>query len=658
MALAISRRSQQFGDSALTDYQATARGFVTFLAQVGPGFPDPPKAVRVDELAVEVYWRAPNLSKQEIIGRRDTLLLPADIAYYSDRYGIVQNNFPDSIRLGEGHDVHDVPHPLSSRGPDDYDYAIADSLRIVVANRAIAVYDVRVRPRVSAAPRVVGDLYLDRATGALVRMSITFTRAAILDKRIETLAVTLDNALVDGRFWLPLHQELEVARTTTWLDYPVRGIIRGRWDICCYRINRGLPYTIFVGPPIAFAPPGTMARYPWSGGILDSLPNDVSLATPGDVRRVEETAHQVVRDAALNRVRAISLSTHSVSDIVRVNRVEGLALGAGVAHGIGSDWSAGLGARYGLSNRQANGEANLTWSPSSDVSLGILAYRQFRDAGDVAESSILANSFAAQEFGADYTDPYDVRGVGIQARFRLPSLLRWRLAVSRETQRALAVHAVPVFNAYEPTIPALAVQATRAVVTVDRSDARGPWRTMWRAHLEARGEWFTPADTVLPHAVTVARGFLGIDGDRPFGDNRVVARASIGGVTADGPIPAQDLVYTGGPTSGPGYAFHAFAGQVGATLRGEWQMRVPAPSIALGSFGSTPRYITLAPFVSANYVNQAAAFRPLPTGWYPAAGLSVFGFFDLLRVEVGHGLRRPGEWTFWIDVNRDWWSVL
>ena len=112
MALAIGRRSQQFGDSALTDYQATARGFVTFLAQVGPGFPDPPKAVRVDELAVEVYWRAPNLSKQEVIGRRDTLLLPADIAYYSDRYGIVQNNFPDSIRLGEGHDVHDAPHPL------------------------------------------------------------------------------------------------------------------------------------------------------------------------------------------------------------------------------------------------------------------------------------------------------------------------------------------------------------------------------------------------------------------------------------------------------------------------------------------------------------------------------------------------------------------
>ena len=400
---------------------------------------------------------------------------PRDIGYYSDRYGIIQNNFPDSIRLGEGTTCTTRRTRLSSRGPDDYDYVIADSLRIVVANRAIAVYDVRVRAARCRRRRGSWATCISTARQRRPRADVHYLHARRNPRPSHRDALGDARQRTGRRAVLaPARQELEVARTATWLDYPVRGIIRGRWDICCYRINRGLPYTIFVGPPIAFAPPGTMARYPWSGGILDSLPNDVSLATPGDVRRVEETAHQVVRDAALNRVRAISLSTHSVSDIVRVNRVEGLALGAGVAHGIGSDWSAGLGARYGLSNRQANGEANLTWSPSSDVSLGILAYRQFRDAGDVAESSILANSFAAQEFGADYTDPYDVRGVGIQARFRLPSLLRWRLAVSRETQRALAVHAVPVFNAYEPTIPALAVQATRAVVTVDRSDARGP----------------------------------------------------------------------------------------------------------------------------------------------------------------------------------------
>jgi len=83
---------------------------VTFLAALGDGFLDTPKVVKTDELAVEVYWHAPNLSKQRIIGRRDTLLLPTDIQYHRDHLDIVQNNFPDFIRIGDGGDeVRDVP---------------------------------------------------------------------------------------------------------------------------------------------------------------------------------------------------------------------------------------------------------------------------------------------------------------------------------------------------------------------------------------------------------------------------------------------------------------------------------------------------------------------------------------------------------------------
>jgi hypothetical protein len=658
VARAIARRTEQVGDSALTDYQATARGYLAFLAQAGPGFPDPPKAVRVDELAVEVYWHAPDLSKQEVIGRRDTLLLPADVGYYSDRYGIIQNNFLDSIRLGDGRDVHDVPHPLSARGPADYDYAIADSLRIVVADRTIDVYDVRVRPRDPTAARAIGDLFLDRRSGGLVRISLTFTRAAILDHRIETLTVTLDNALIDGRYWLPHHQELEVGRTSTWLNYPVRGIIRTRWDICCYQLNRGLPLALFAGEPNTFAPPAAMARYTWSGSILDSLPSDVSLATPSDVRRAEATAHQIVRGAALARASNPLLSMQSISDVVRVDRVEGLALGAGVTQNVGTDWTIGLRGRYGLSDRQANGEASLGWTPYGVVGVRLVAYRQFRDAGDMPETSTLANSLAAQEFGADNTDPFDVRGVGLEVSLRRVLGLNWRFGVARETQRALEVHATPVEGRYAATIPALALQGTRSVVAVDRPDAAGPWGTAWRAHAELRAEWFTAADTVLPHARALGRGFGVIEGDRPFGSDRLVARASLGAITADGPLPPQEEVYVGGPTSGPGYPFHAFVGQIAGSLRGEWQFHVPAPGISLGNLGTTPRYVTLAPFVTTDYLDRPAAFRSASGGWYPAVGFGTLAFFDLLRIDVARGLGTRGTWTLWIDVSRDWWGVL
>src|SRR5690606_21346865 len=128
VARATELRDRQLADTALIDYRATAHGYLTFLAQLGEGFTEPPKIVKADELALEVYWRAPNLSKQRIVGRRDTLLLPTDINYHRDHLGIVQNNFPDIIRLGEGDEVADVPHPLSVAGMAAYDFAIRDSL--------------------------------------------------------------------------------------------------------------------------------------------------------------------------------------------------------------------------------------------------------------------------------------------------------------------------------------------------------------------------------------------------------------------------------------------------------------------------------------------------------------------------------------------------
>lgn len=147
-----------------------------------------------------------------------------------------------------------------------------------MSDGVVEVYAVRVRPRDASAPRVVGTVYLARESGALVRMAITFTRAAILDQRIETLAVTLDNALVDHRYSLPHHQELDVVRSVTWLDYPVRGIIRARWQICCYQLDEGLPLFAFGGPEIITAPAEVLGCLSLEQGeFLDSLPSDVSV---------------------------------------------------------------------------------------------------------------------------------------------------------------------------------------------------------------------------------------------------------------------------------------------------------------------------------------------------------------------------------------------
>ncbi len=207
-----------------------------------------------------MYWRAPGSSKQIVRGMRDTLLTPADIDYYSDRFGIVQSNFPDRIRMGDGLDVADVMHPLSPAGLRAYDFAIVDSTSIRTATDRIDVYQFMYRPRDPRQPRAIGSAYLDVRTADIVRLDLTFTRAAILDKRIELLSVSLENALIEGRAWLPFRQSIEVVRTGTWLSFEARGIIRGRWEVCCYDVAFAAPPGLFLGAPISFVPPDAASR--------------------------------------------------------------------------------------------------------------------------------------------------------------------------------------------------------------------------------------------------------------------------------------------------------------------------------------------------------------------------------------------------------------
>jgi hypothetical protein len=46
-----------------------------------------------------------------------------------------------------------------------------------------------------------------------------------------------------------------------------------------------------------------------------------------------------------------------------------------------------------------------------------------------------------------------------------------------------------------------------------------------------------------------------------------------------------------------------------------------------------------------------------PSGVYPSAGVALQPFYDLLRIQVGRGLRH-GRWSLNVDVTRDFWGVL
>ena len=688
---ATRRRAEQLADTGLTDYRATAHGYVTFLAQLGEGFLTPPKIIKADELELQVYWHAPNLSKQIIVGRRDTLLFPTDIAYHRDHLGIVQNNFPDIIRIGEGDEVRDVPHPLSAVGLRLYDFALADSFAIGSATQRIRVYEVKVRPKDDRQARVAGAVYIDPAGGQVVRMNFSFTRAALLDQSLEDLSVVLENRLVGGRFWLPSRQEIEIRRTGTWLDYPVRGIIRGRWEIGEYRFNTAANITTFVGPEIVQLPAPELQRYPWTGAVLDSLPPDVRAVTDEEVKRVQAEARELVRAQSLARAQHATLSARNLSDFARYDRVEGLAVGDGVSKQFGGGLSTTLRARYGVDDHDATGTISFDWQQSSGFRTRVFGLRDFRDVGDEPERSHVINSLAAQEFGSDYTDPYLVRGGGLALDFPLVAGLSPKFVASYETQSSLSVHARPVTNAFVAPTQILPLRATRLSLGVERPPSLWLFGTELSGHAEARATLprRIPDTVEDPARLGTVRLSLFADIERPVGRTRFVSQTLAAGASdfrseptavavasagftstvLPNALPQED-VYFGGPVTAPGYDYHSLSSSAGFAEHLEW--RVPAPFVpfSLGRFGRVPAQGSFAPYVHLAGLGdsntcRAGAFMvvgidcPLVRGGlFPSIGAAYLLPFDLLRIDVARGLGRGGRWTFNIDVSREFWSIL
>ena len=653
MNRATERRARQLADTGLTDYTATALGSLTFLAQVGEGFPDPPKVVKADQIALEVYWRTPNQSKQLILGRRDTLILPTDIEYHRDHLGIVQNNFPEIIRLGDGDEVRDVPHPLSAAGMRTYDYAISDSLRISVPGQVIEVYEVKVRPKDERVAAAVGAVYLSRADAQVVRMAFSFTRAALLDKQLEDVAIVLDNALIEERFWLPRHQEIEIRRAGTWLDFPARGIIRGGFEVCCYRINQGPPPPSagvrFAGPEIELAPPNRRAAYRFEEPLSTIIPNDVSTASSEEVARVQARAMELVSQAALARARSGALLARSASDLVRFNRAEGLSLGSGVRVSRPSADLA-LTGRYGFAAERVTGAARLTirHSPRNSVSFG--AFNEVRDASDVAETSGLRNSIAAQEFGADFTEPYRVRGFDVRAVYPLGSRLSLSVRIAREWTDSARLAATPARGTFRPlmAVPKQQTVPTEFGLSLSSSSVLGG---ALEGEVHSRLRNVRGADDQLTAGRVTAR----LQFERPVGSGSLLA-TSFGGY-ADSRLPPQDLIRGGGPVTAPGYAPHQFASTKLLSQRIEWHLPVPFPSIPIGRWGHSPGRATLAPYAGVLIQEERDGAGNRASVGYPSVGAAVLLFFDLIRLDVAKGIRN-GRWSFGVDLTRDLWRIL
>jgi hypothetical protein len=284
----------------------------------------------------------------------------------------------------------------------------------------------------------------------------------------------------------------------------------------------------------------------------------------------------------------------------------------------------------------------------------LAAERQYRDVSDEQETSLVRNTIAAQEFGSDYTDTYDVRAVtlsGSLARFG------WRPSfdLAYERHQPLTVHARPASGRFQPAIPALSLRERRLSLALDRSTALTFGGFEFGAHLAVSAIRKESGDNSLP--AEFLRPLIVLDLEKPLGSNRLLFHTVAARVISKDTAPPQQLVYLGGPTTGPGYDFHEFVGRGGVSQRIEYRFLAPFLPIPLGRFGRAPGAITLAPFTTAVWLDRSPAFKAPRQGWYPSVGLGALTVFEVLRLDVARGLR-DGRWTFSADIGRDFWSVL
>lgn len=644
---AVERRLSVQADSGLTRYKARAHGFVFFLAQVGEGLAEPPRLVKADELDVEVYWQAPDHSKQVILGWRDGTFLPTDISYHRDHLGIVTNNFGNVIRIGEGDEVRDVPHPLSPVGLESYDYSLSDSAAIRSASGQVTVYQIQVRPRSFIQALVVGTLYLDVATAELVRFRFSFTPPSYLDRQLEDISVVLENALYEGRFWLPYRQEVEIRRRARWLDFPARGIIRGRWEIDDYDLNGDIPLALFARPAIGgLLQPGGNTE--WSEPLEQAIAGVAQPVNRQDMESLRAEVERIAGSRLLIGLPTRRLATGSLSDIVHVNRVQGLTFGFGGTIGVAEgrmQFQPTI--AYGTSDHRLLGSFTTRWN-AGVTRLSLVASRRINDFSEVPVISPLMNSLSSQETGKDYGDYVLLHGVDLEIQRRLGGRTWIRAGVGIEESHSVANRASPANGTYRINPPLGGGTHQVARIQLERgSGGIGTRRDLQgRISLEA-------AEGDSDYLRAAGEGRL----RHRLGGGELVSRLYLGSGTTG--LPAYRSFVLGGRGTLLGEPFRAYGGREMALAQVEWRLDVPIPSLSLGSFASTGRTLTLAPFLSAGYADRPDQQLPWTRtrGIRPVAGFAVEWFMRLIRFEAGVGLR-DGHVGVTVDINRDWWGLL
>ena len=637
-------RHSTFQDPEFRSYSSEARGYVHFFLDredTGERI-----LVKTDQIALEVYWAAPDQYKQRIVGLRDEKALPTNINYHLDHLVVVQDEFGDQIRIGDGDEVEAVIHPVAPAAEAFYDFLLADSVTITMQGtpEPIRVYEVQVRPKNFDVPGFIGSVFLDRMSAAIVRMSFSFTPASYVDSYLDHIQISLENGLWLGRHWLPYRQQLEIRREVPFLDIPAGSIIKGWFEVRDYEINPPLPPALFRGPTISALPEAQRRAFPFEDGLHDYLDRE-GLSPPPEMEEIRSLALSLARERFLTGLGGFRLFLPQpvVSSGVRFNRAEGVFLGAGFSYGFSPSFSTAFHGGYSFGRERPSARVILTGGerlPGTRLSTFL---NRALELGPQPGISGVLNTLAALSLDEDYTDLFFATGA--LASHRWSPRPGWKLEFQGRwedhTRARDVVSSDPRDPRFRPIIPT----------------ADGVWQSL-SVNISAP----TPLRSLSLDGQTL----LGRFDSRFFGKMGVGAtfrRASLGrgldftstvsaGVLLGDP-PAQAFFFLGGRGTVPGYDFRASSGESFWLWNIELARDLWDPWVRFRLFGAAG---------GTNDFGEAADALPGESDFGPdlmvSAGAGVGLFWDVLRLDLAKGIREGGDWELVLSVNPSFWPWL
>lgn len=240
-ALARQRHIRQ--DTLVRDYRASIH--TRLEASVGKSRFARQTTLMAHETMARITWKMPNDLKVQVVGTRAKVPLIgmlsglADVGdeverelrneLVMDRPWFIPRAFGDSIRL-MGVPEHAALHPLAAGATDYYRFAIVDSVEVRVPGLVVRAKAMSIEPKRFGPALVAGTMWVDAATGDVVRMRMLFLGEYLWEepsgttpedsakarkdnaeaKKYLTVEAEIEYALIDQQYWMPYRQFLGI----------------------------------------------------------------------------------------------------------------------------------------------------------------------------------------------------------------------------------------------------------------------------------------------------------------------------------------------------------------------------------------------------------------------------------------------------------------